>query len=80
MQYNWLPVYAKDLPKSLKKLKLITWTRKNDSRHRDNSKSIYSGSRKMTQNNWLVYATEIYFVGNEYNKAKTSHVMFVIMQ
>lgn len=34
----------------------------------------------MTQNSWLVYATEIYFVGNEYNKAKTSHVMFVIMQ
>ena len=25
----------------------------------------------MKQNNWLVYATEIHFVGNEYNKAKT---------
>lgn len=34
----------------------------------------------MKQNNWLVYATEIHFVGNVCNKAKTSHVMFVIMQ
>ena len=34
----------------------------------------------MKQNNRLVYATEIHFVGNEYNKAKPSHVMFVIMQ